>query len=94
MKYYVRSSAPLVFNYEINGTNIERVSKFNDLGVIFDPRLSFVYSLRLARSRATVGLIKHLSPTFRNPKTLLTLFNSLVRSNLEYRSLLWSLLAS
>ena len=27
---------------------------------------------------------------FRNPKTLLTLFSSLVRSNLEYGSLLWS----
>ena len=52
--------------------------------------LMIIPSDYLARSRATVWLIKRLSPFFRNPKTLLTLFNSLVRSNLEYGSLLWS----
>ena len=79
-----------MFNYAINGTPIERVSMFNDLDIIFDPRLSFVddHSFRLARARATLGLIKRLSPTFKNPKTLLTLFNSLVRSNLKYGNLL------
>ena len=35
---FTKSRAPLVLNYEIIGTPIERVSKFKDLDVIFDPK--------------------------------------------------------
>lgn len=62
-----------------------------DLGIKFDPKLSFnehvLYVVNLAYRN--LGFIIRNSKPFKNMETLLTLYSSFVRSRLEYCSIVW-----
>ena len=87
-----RSRSPLTFEYKFNNVNIERVDKFTDLGVIFNNKFNFNddVAFRVSKGKAMVGLIKRTAPEFKDTKILLTLYQSLVRSNLEYCNQIWA----
>ena len=91
ISFYKRTN-PLISNYKINSTYIERVSSINDLGVIFDVNLSFnlhVDSIALKSSRL-LGFIKRNTKHINDTKALSCLYNCLVRSILEYCSIIWA----
>ncbi|CAH2108734.1 unnamed protein product [Euphydryas editha] len=71
---------------------LTEVTQIRDLGVIMDSRLTFVphidYCLELANK--SLGFIMRSSKGYKSPLTTLKLFYSLVRSRLEYCSLVWS----
>ncbi len=63
-----------------------------DLGVIYDSKLSFTSHIDDLYTKCIklVGFIFRTSSDFQNATTILTLFNSLIRSKLEYVSTIWN----
>ena len=78
--------------YNINGVSLERVSVMKDLGVLLDSKLSESPHIDATFSSCIklIGFIMRTGKDFKDPKTLILLFNSLVRSKLEYASPIWS----
>lgn len=82
---------PIIHDYAINGVNVERVSEMRDLGVIIDSKLSFSSHIEYIsnKSKAALSFVKR---TCRNKFSLDSaklLYCSLVRSNLEFASVVW-----
>ena len=80
----------LVFFLE--NSELEEVKEFKDLGIITNHHLSWNPSIDYVVSKANrmLGLIKRTCKGLDDPKTLHTLYRSLVHSNLEYCSVAWS----
>ena len=78
-------------NYEIDGTQLERVTNIKDLGVIFDSDLKFHTHVNtiIGKAYAILGLINR---NFRYMKTevFIQLYKAMVRSHLEYAGSVWS----
>ena len=87
-----RRTNPYHSNYSMNGTQIEHVGTFKDLGVVIDKSLSFnshIHELVL-KCNKVCGLIKR-SVGFKAPDTVkLQLFKSLCLPLLDYCSPVWS----
>jgi hypothetical protein len=88
---YSRIRSVKEHTYIIDQHRLERVYKFKDLGVTFDTELNFNDHLNNIVSKAlkTYGFVFRNCKDFSNPKTLLLLYTSLIRSQLEYCSLIW-----
>ena len=77
--------------YTINGSVIDRVTSNNDLGVIFTADLNFRPHIDSICCRAlkSLGFIMRTMKEFKLSRSLKTVYCSLVRSLLEYASVLW-----
>ena len=87
-----RSRSPIYFKYCIKGEPIERVSEMKDLGVVIENTLSWNNHVNkiIAKANRILGLIKR-TVGFNAPEHVkLQLYQSLVRSNLEYCSQAWN----
>lgn len=82
----------IVFPYTLCGRVVERVHSIADLGVIIDDKLSFNEHIDFItrKSYQLLGFIFRCGKYFTNQSSMLTLYNSLVRSRLEYCSSVWS----
>ncbi|KAL1448351.1 hypothetical protein WDU94_015562 [Cyamophila willieti] len=87
-----RKRNPILTNYTINNEVLERVLFMRDLGVTFQPDLTFNLHINNVRSKAVkiLGFINRNSKQFRNHKTFIILFFSLVRPILEYATVIWA----
>lgn len=83
---------PTMATYLLNGTALERVNTIRDLGITFDSKLKFKPHITacLAKSYRMLGFTMRLSQSFSRPKCVELLYNSLVRSQIEYLSPVWS----
>ena len=56
---YTRRNQTTYFDYNINGSVLERVDSFKDLGVVFDNRFTFVKHITeiIAKAYKTYGFI-------------------------------------
>ena len=83
---------PLTSSFLLENSELEEVKEFKDLGVITNHHLSWNPHIDHVVSKANrmLGLIKRTCKGLDDPKTLRTLYCSLVRSNLEYCSVVWS----
>lgn len=81
-----------VLNYNINGIELERVNVIRDLGVLLDSELSFKYHIDnlVNAGNKLLGFVIRNTRYFTDIATSLLLFNSLVRSKLEYASEIWN----
>lgn len=63
-----------------------------DLGVLIDDKLSFKEHISATTRKAyqMLGFIFRCGKFFKNPNSMMVLYNSLVRSRLEYCSTVWS----
>jgi len=87
-----RSHAPVSFNYHLDGSILEHVGNFKDLGVVLDSSLSFKSHITalVSKSNRMNGIIKR-SVGFKAPRNVkLQLFKTLVRPITEYSSQVWS----
>lgn len=77
--------------YLIGNHQLERVMTFKDLGVVLDHQLNFRdhIDLIVAKSNSLLGFIRRITKDFRNPQSIKTLYCSIVRSILEYASIIW-----
>jgi len=91
MTFY-RSKAVIYFDYTLDGISIQRVSQVHDLGILFVPSLNFSPYIDYMTSKAcrALGFIRRHSTNFSSANCLLALYNALVRSVIEYGSIVWS----
>ena len=77
--------------YMIGNTVITPQAEVRDLGILFDSNLTFDNHIRsiIAEANRTLGFVIRSSHSFRELHTLVILYNSLVRSKLEYASIIW-----
>lgn len=88
---FFRRAKMISHPYHIDNHPLERVSTFKDLGVILDHQLNFrdhIDSI-VAKSNRLLGFVRRATKDFRNPLSIKCLYCSLVRSNLEYASVIW-----
>ena len=87
-----RSSVCIQHFYYIDSELLVRVNSIKDLGIILDPKLDFKNHIDfiISKSMAMLGFLKRNSSEFSNPKTLIALYNSLVRPHLEYCCVIWN----
>lgn len=80
------------FNYNIKGFVIRRKETMRDLGVTYDTKLTFNEHVETVgcKARRMLGFIMRVGKQFKNPLTFTSLYNSLVRSHLEYASVIWN----
>lgn len=86
-----RRLTPVLFGYEIAGDCLERVLEMKDLGVIFDEKMTFNNHIDgiISKAYSRLGFTKRLCADFRDPYTLKSVYCALVRSILEYASIVW-----
>lgn len=84
--------SPTLHEYSMEQDVLSRVDSVRDLGVLLDSKLSFSNHIEKMVSEATrmLGFILRNCKSFNNIDALKTLYFSLVRSKLEYGSLIWS----
>lgn len=78
--------------YKIRENYLERRLEMRDLGITFDSQLNFNEHIDniCKKARRMLGFIMRVGKNFCNPFTFTTLYSSLVRSNLEYASVIWN----
>lgn len=88
---YSRIKKPYIFDYYANQSLMPRQALVKDLGVLFDSRLTFADHIIAIRNSAcrSYGFLVRSSKTFTNLAALKTLYCALVRSKLEYASVVW-----
>lgn len=89
---YSRLRNPLVTSYYINDDIINQDQVIEDLGILFDSKLTFMPHLDkiIPKAYSTLAFIKRSCNEFKDPYTLKTLYSAYVRSKLEYGALIWS----
>lgn len=90
---FSKKSIILRHRYNIDSTELNRVCRVRDLGVIMYKFFSFAYQIDCTVNKAvkTLGFIIRNASDFRNALTIKLLYFSLVRSLVEFASLTWSL---
>lgn len=88
---YTRRTETYIYDYSLSGITLERCNNIRDLGVIFDRTLSFIKHIEHNVNRAyrMYGFIYRNCRDFDSVECLILLFNSFIRSILEYASLVW-----
>ena len=90
---FTRKTTGFIYHpYEINGSLVQRKESIKDLGVIYDSKITFndhVDSI-CSKARKMLGFVMRVGKNFRDPYTFTTLYNSIVRSHLEYASVIWN----
>lgn len=78
--------------YRVNGVSLMRVTSIIDLGVILDTKLNFVEHMTstICKANRQLGFISKVCQSFRDPYCFRSLYCSLVRSILEFSSVVWS----
>lgn len=86
------SSSAVLSNYCIGGHTLKRVSVVKDLGVLLDTRLTFKPHIDhvISKAKSTLYFVKVLSKDFQCPYVTKRLYESLVRSTVEYCSIVWA----
>lgn len=88
---FARIRNPVIYNYKLHGTDVQRVDHVKDLGVILDSQLTFKRHVSYVVDKAsrTLGFIFRIAKDFTDVHCLRSLYCSLVRSTLEYCSAVW-----
>lgn len=89
---FSRKKYPINYLYNFKNTCIKRVTEVGDLGVLLDDTLSFVPHINRITDRAykMLGFVFRQCKDFKNINTYLVLYNSLVRTHLEFASIIWN----
>jgi hypothetical protein len=89
---FTRKNKPILHNYSLDSHKIKIVSSIKDLGIILSSDLTFSEHISYVHNEAMrmLGFIRRQCWDFNNIHCLRTLYCSLVRSNIEYGSILWN----
>lgn len=89
---FSRKTNPYIFDYSLDNCTLVRPEYVKDLGVTFDPKLTFCKHIEecVAAAFKSLGFVLRNSKDFKNLSTLRLLFVTFVRSKLEYASVVWS----
>lgn len=89
---FSNKKSPLNHSYLLNNVQITQTNEIKDLGVLFDNKLKFDRHVDVVVRQASrnLGFLMRSTKGFSDPKCLKTLYYSLVRSRLEYASVIWN----
>lgn len=89
---FTRKKQPITSTYKIESEELQKVKVVKDLGVWLDSELNFIEHIDkiVSKSAQMLGFLKRNSKQFRFTDTRILLFNTLVRSNLEYACSVWN----
>ncbi|CAI6354263.1 unnamed protein product [Macrosiphum euphorbiae] len=89
---FFRTHSYINFDYLMYNECLPQVDQVEDLGFTLVPSLSFSIHVERINCKAlrTLGFIRRNASNFDQANFLVTLYTSLVRSILEYASVLWS----
>ncbi|CAH2097315.1 unnamed protein product [Euphydryas editha] len=89
---FSRKKATLTRTYYINHIPLDELDHTRDLGVIVDSKLRFNLHIEdvVGRAFRMLGFVLRNCKEFKSPRTKITLYNCLVRSLLEYCSVVWN----
>jgi hypothetical protein len=89
---YTRRRRPCTYDYSVDNVSLVRVEHVKDLGVTFDNKLTFHKHIQtiVTQSYKLLGFIFRNTPNNQDPDCILLLYKSLIRSKLEYSSVVWS----
>ena len=92
MNFSLKRKYDIIFDYKINNVILKHVNETKDLGVYFKPNFNFSYHISkiVTKSYQMLGFMKRVTKDFTSDLCLNSLYNSLVRSRLEYCSQVWS----
>lgn len=90
--HFSRKKSPYFRLYRLNGIILRELDVVKDLGVYVDNRLRFHVHIDkiAARSFKLLGFILRNCQDFKHYSSKISVFNSLIRSGLEYCSVIWS----
>ena len=79
---------PIISNFTLKGSALEEVNEFWDLGLLTNHHLSWNSHIDIITSKANriLGFIKRTCRGWKDTETLKTLYCTLVRSQVEYGS--------
>jgi len=79
------------YKYSLHSADFEKTSTIKDLGVIFDPELSFRQHCteKINKAYAMLGIIKR-NFIYLSEEAIVSLYKTLVRSHLEYANSVWN----
>lgn len=89
---FFRNRQPIMFNYVINDNYLENLQLVKDLGIFFDPTLSFKqhFDFIVNKSFKLLGFMKRSLTDFNNIDCFKSVYCSVIRSVLEFGSNVWS----
>ena len=92
MNFSLKRTHDVTNTYIIGANTLQRIFEMKDLGIYFTPNLNFNLHISKITSKSLqmLGFMKRVSHDFTDVKTLHILYNSLVRSRLEYCSQIWN----
>lgn len=82
----------IIFDYKINNRLLDRVQNIVDLGVTFDVKLKLDihFTNIVKRAYRMLGFLLRICYKFKSIAPFITIYKSLVRSQLEYCSIIWN----
>lgn len=88
---FSRKKRKVEFNYELNNFPLQRVSQIRDLGVVMDSEMTFLPHIDkiVKQCYKTLGFVMRVTKPFSSTTTLKVLYNSYVRSRLEFACTVW-----
>lgn len=89
---FTNKKQKLLHDYKIRNQTLERRNVAKDLGVLFDDKLTFRahYDYIINKCNKTLGFISRRTKEFKNPQSINYLYKTLVRSVLEFNTVIWS----
>jgi hypothetical protein len=93
---FSRKTNSIYFNYKLCNNLVTRSQCVKDLGVRLDCKLCFHQHIDciLSQGLKMLGFIRYIRSSFSTLESLLVLYSSLVRSKLEYASVVWNSITS
>ena len=95
MVFHKKQKQIEILHFSIDGEVIENVSSFNFIGITLDESLTWKNHIDLIKNKIskTTGVFYRLAKTFPE-EILVTLYNSLIASHLNYGILAWGIVAT
>ena len=92
VNFSLKRSLNILFDYSLSNNIIVRVSEIKDLGVTFSSNLSFSSHINIIVKKALrmLGFVKRTMQQVNDVGVFKILYNSYVRSGLDYCSQVWS----
>lgn len=81
-----------IFNYSINNIDLVSKDQVKDLGVIVDNKFKFNIHIQYITNKSLkiLGLMMRTCSDFKNISSFISMFNGLIRSNLESVTTIWN----
>lgn len=92
ISYTKRTVSLRTFDYKLCNSSLIRSSEIKDLGVYFDHKLNFKKHIEIIvnKSLKMLGFLIRICSKFRKIQPIMNIYKSIVRSQIEYCSVIWN----